>query len=307
MITPILLIFGIAPVFLKVLFFGLIFSPVVWFIFFYPERRCITWIEIHDQSWAPEIVRNTTLDILNYYWSWCWWGSFVGQATNDIREAVRTSGAGRVLELCSGRGGGIHGLFNLLDDPNVRVTLTDLYPDPENWAELAKKNDRLDYISKPMNALNIDSELKGLRLIRGAMHHFTPEMIQRMIQDAVDKNQSFCSLDIPTDRVSQVLFWFSTVVIALACEPFLIFEHIRKGRFISAALIFFVDVVYALPGTHDAIVSSLRAYNPREFEEICSRVNGIEEFNVKAYKSSTETIVKANFFLVTPKKPTLMG
>lgn len=304
MLFVLLLAFGIAPTFLQILSLVISFGPILWFTFLYPRRRCITWFELHDQFWIPEVFRRFVTEDLDYFWDWFLWGSFGGQAAKDIREAVRISG-GNVLEICSGAGGGIQGLFNLLDNPNVRVTISDLYPHLENWAALTKKHENLSYISKPVNALDIDPELKGLRLIRGAIHHFTPELVQSLVQDAVDKNQAFCSLDNPTLRSGQVANWLAASAVGIVCHPLLIWKCIKEKKFRSAALLFFADSLFWLGGWHDAIVSFLRSYNPSEFQEICSRVRGIEKFNVKAYNSSNGSFIQGDIFLVTPKDSSL--
>jgi len=306
MLFVLLIAFGIVPNFVQVLSFVISFAPLVWFIFLYPRRRCITWFELHDQSWIPEVFRRFVVEDLDFFWDRFLWGSFGGQAAKDIREAVRISG-GQVLEICSGAGGGIKGLFNLLDNPNVCVTLSDLYPNPETWAALAKKHENLRYISKPVNALNIDPELKGLRLIRGAIHHFVPELVQSLVQDAVDKNRAFCSLDNPTQRFGQVANWLAALAVGLVCHPLLIGRCIKEGKFKSAALLFFADGLFWLGGWHDSIVSFLRSYHPSEFLEICSRVRGIEKFNVKAYNSSNGSFIQGDFFLVTPKDSSMTG
>ena len=89
------------------------------------------WFEIHDQPWFPGWLRDLVTEALEAVWTR---NRTYHPIAARLREAVRRSGAGGIVDLCSGGGGPWVGLYpevaqgGILEGGALTVTLTDLYP-----------------------------------------------------------------------------------------------------------------------------------------------------------------------------------
>jgi len=276
-----------------------LFLPLLWLGICKKPGRQLAWIEFHDQPWCPAPFRHFLINSLAAFWNFYFWTGLDSETRDKIRSlAELTSSPPQIVEVCAGAGGGIEGLLSLV--PGVQITLTDLFPELAAWKKLAKKHDSLKFESKPVNAMQVDPGLKGLRMIRGALHHFTADQIQVIIQDAVDSGQPFGVLDIPTDRVNQLWFYLITTLSAAYLIPHYLMQLWTERQYYYLLSFFLFEPLFIFGGAHDGTVSALRAYSTEELHMIASRVRGIEKCTVEAFKS-TGNIVGFNVLLVAPR------
>ena len=104
------------------------------------------------------------------------------------RACART-GQTHLLELGAGAGGGTETVLAALrtqGQPAATITLTDLYPQPAAWADIARRtHGAIGYEPAPVDALAVPAQLAGFRAIFSAFHHFPPEAATAMLRDAV--------------------------------------------------------------------------------------------------------------------------
>src|SRR5215204_4288857 len=147
-------------------------------------------IEIHEQPWCPVGVRNGATDCLNMI-------ANVGQQYRRVLplvgNALCATQSQRVIDLCSGGGGPWFTLARSLEKMHpgpFQILLTDRFPS-ETAMQLAKgkRSSQVEYLTMPVDATLVPSELTGFRTLFTAFHHFSPQSAQSILQNAVDNRQ----------------------------------------------------------------------------------------------------------------------
>ena len=94
-----------------------------------------------------------------------------------------------ILDLCSGAGGPIASLVDELEmhGYQVRVRLTDLYPNPKTTS-----HPRVVWLAQSVDATRVPPELAGVRTMFSAFHHFRPAAARAILKDAFDRRRAIC-------------------------------------------------------------------------------------------------------------------
>jgi hypothetical protein len=133
------------------------------------------WFEIHDQPWFPAFLRDLVTESLEAIWNA---NRTYSPIAARLREAVRRSGAERIVDLCSGGGGPWAGLYDdVADGVGLAVWLTDFYPN----ALVLRRNAgaRISAWAESVDARHVPAELRGFRTIFSSFHHFDPDAAGR--------------------------------------------------------------------------------------------------------------------------------
>lgn len=93
-----------------------------------------------------------------------------------LEEALIRSGTTEIIDLGSGGGGGLVSLNEELRKriPELKIVLTDYFPNLTAFEKLKEENDNIDFIYEPVDARDVPSQLKGLRTRFLSFHHFNP-------------------------------------------------------------------------------------------------------------------------------------
>ncbi len=145
--------------------------------------------EFEYQPWFPSFLRNYGTDFLQFLSNKT---GMYKPIVPIIEEALRRSNTETIIDLCSGGGGGLIGLNNELKKrlPNLKIIMTDYYPNISAFEHTKKLADNFQYKSKPIDAQNVPSELKGLRTQFLSFHHFRPADAILILQNAVSSGSS---------------------------------------------------------------------------------------------------------------------
>src|SRR5258705_12437410 len=83
--------------------------------------------EFEDQSWFPNIFREGITDYLQYASDKI---DLYKPIMHLIKKGIKESGTNRIVDICSGSGGGILKIYRKLknDFQESKITLTDKYP-----------------------------------------------------------------------------------------------------------------------------------------------------------------------------------
>lgn len=219
-------------------------------------------IEIHEQDWCPQGIRNGATDCLHLL-------ANVGQQFRyvlpRIERALAATHSTRIVDLCSGGGGPWFGLARQLEAAHgspVEIVLTDLHPS-ESAAESARSAPgRIWYTMEPVDATQVPGDLTGFRTLFTAFHHFPPQVAQAILQDAVDRGQGIGIFEQTRRAPLALLFMLVLPFLALLVVPF-----IRPFR---ASRLYWTYVIPAIPFVlcFDGIVSCLRTYSIEELNQL---------------------------------------
>lgn len=220
--------------------------------------------EFHDQSWCPAVLRQAITDCVTTAWS------FTGLWRNTVPhliELLAAAEAPHVVDLCSGSGGPLPLALAPLQArfPGLRVTFTDLYPKPEAVRALVDAGaGRIRYHAAPVDAMAVPAELRGVRTIFGAFHHFPPEAAIRLLRGASAAGQPIAVFEFQRRDFLRNMVW-PTGLVGLSPVVALVQAPRRWWR----APLTLVPVIPAL-WAWDSVVTILRTYTPQELAEMAA-------------------------------------
>ena len=221
----------------------------------------IHFVELHEQSWFPTILRNEITDALQY-------GSSVLRAYSSVfpllRRALEVTQSSSIVDLCSGSGGPWLDLSQKLrGDIAYRICLTDKFPNLPTFENLkADSTNGINVHRNSVDATNVPSDLAGFRTLFSAFHHFPPAQARAILQSAVDARQGISVFEITSRTPSAIgimFLWFLT--------PFVFTPFTRPFRW-SRFWFTYVLPIIPLVLLFDGLVSCLRTYRTLELREL---------------------------------------
>lgn len=218
-------------------------------------------MELEDLSWWPSLFRDYQTDFLRDFLGLL---GVYGKAVPVLRELLDESG--QVVDLCSGAAGPWTRLIEQL--PEVRVTLTDLYPN-HGALSRASRHPRISYRVEAVDARSVGSDLGGVRTLFTSFHHLDPDSARRVLADAVACGQPIAVFEVVQRRWLNILGMPLVGLSVLLLTPFL--RPFSPGRFFWTYLV----PVVPLSTVWDGLISQFRAYHP---EELLALTEGLDEF-----------------------------
>ncbi len=216
------------------------------------------WFEIHDQPWFPAFLRDLVTESLEAIWNA---NRTYHPIAGRLREAVRRSGANRVVDLCSGGGGPWEGLYDdVADGSALAVCLTDFYPSA--LVSGTNADARIAAWTQSVDARQVPEELRGFRTIFSSFHHFDPEAARAMLSDAFERREGIGVFEGATRHA-----W---TLLALTAVPFLGFRAALVAKPLRWDRIFWSCVVPVVPAVLwiDGVLSCLRSYSVKDLREL---------------------------------------
>lgn len=231
-------------------------------------------LELEDQSWCPQFLRNGMTDYLQ-------WLEQTGQMYRPLaarmRRVLEKLAPARIVDLCSGGGGPCVNLMQSIDGlqpGGPEICLTDLYPNLESFDKLRSQHlDRISFSADPIDATNVPPHLTGFRTLFTAFHHFPPGIAQAVLRDAVEKRQGIGVFEYTRRNLLNIIAMsICAPILMVLCTPFV--KPFRMSR------LFWTYVIPLLPAaiTYDGVVSCLRTYTPQELTAMVSGIDGAEAY-----------------------------
>jgi hypothetical protein len=220
------------------------------------------WVEIHDQHWFPNSLRNLVTDTLQFVWNFF---DIYRPIVPRLRKALEAAGTHRVLDLCSGGGGPWLRLHRGFEEERfpVDICLTDKYPNAEAFEHTGTASEtKIVYHADAVDATRVPAELRGFRTLFTSFHHFPPEAARAILQDAMDHQQGVGIFEVPKRDPLTIL-----LVIFMPIMAFVLVPLIRPFRWSRLLWTYLIPVV-PLVLWFDGIMSCMRAYSPSELHEL---------------------------------------
>jgi len=228
--------------------------------------------EFEDQKWFPTFLRNYGTDFLQ----------FLSNITKlykpiipIIEKGLEKSKTNQIVDLGSGGGGGLIWLNSELKKniPDLKIILTDFYPNIPAFKYTKKKADNFEYVEKPVDARNVPTDLKGLKTQFLLLHHFRPKDAKLILQNAIDTNSSIAVFEAQERSIPSILAMLFSPISVLLTTPFI--RPFKPGRIIFTYLIPIVPLFVLW----DGVVSSLRTYSIKEMNALIENLNGTENYD----------------------------
>lgn len=214
--------------------------------------------EFEDFEWFPDVIRRGQTDYLHFVITKA---NIYKPAAGIMKEILDNTNSNKILDLCSGGGGGMN-LFQEdlreLTGREIKIMLSDKYPNMEAFEKIKKEtHGKVDYLKESVDVMNIPENNKSIRTIFSAFHHFKPDDAKAIIADAVKNNVPIAIFEGAVKNIKNFFgILLFTPVIFFFATPFI--RPFRLSR------IFFTYVIPVIPVTTlwDGLVSILRMYSP---------------------------------------------
>jgi hypothetical protein len=179
-------------------------------------------IEIHEQRWCPDSLRDTVTDTLQFVWNLV---DCYEPIVPRLRRALLETGTCQVVDLCSGGGGPWRRLVRNLEGEDrlpVDVCLTDRFPNLRAFEHsMRSSHTRFTFHPVPVDATRVPTDLEGFRTLFTCFHHFPRKEARAILQDAVKGRQGIGIFEAPKRDWLTILLVFFMPVMAFALVPFI--------------------------------------------------------------------------------------
>lgn len=243
----------------------------------------VQWFELEDLPWVPRPVRDGGTDLLDLAFDRM--GFYAGVAPK-LTALLAATGATRVVDLCSGGGGGTLSMRQLVRAAgrDVEFVLSDLHPNEAGRARVRALGDpRTTYRAEPVDALRGGGSLAGVHMMSGALHHFPPDAVRTLLAGIVARGEPVAIFDVaaspairrmpaPFAPLAMLVNMAGLLLGTLALVPLL--RPVRASRFLLTYVLPAIPLLVAWDGT----VSALRAYTPEEVLACAKSVPGGDRY-----------------------------
>lgn len=223
--------------------------------------------EIIDQKWCPRTIRGAATDYIQFEIKT---GKLDIAMASLLRRALKRSKTRSVVDLCSGSGGPWMQILNIFKEKkfDVTVCLTDKYPNGSAFRHVCSEfPGTINFYDNPVDAGHVPDTLTGFRTLFSSLHHFRPDEVCDILQDAVNSRQGIGIFET-TDRTLSALFiqTIASLVIPF-CIPFV--KPFRWSRLFWTYLVPLLPVVLF----YDSLISCLRTYSVHELHRFTEKID----------------------------------
>jgi hypothetical protein len=215
--------------------------------------------EFNDQPWLPEVLRRHATGLLATLFALAHRRS---PKDTEAIAALVAEGLGdgdTVVDLCSGGGGpwpALIGSLQKITGREITVTLTDLHPNHDAFARLARTTPLLT-CAEPVDATAV--QRPGMRTIFDGLHHLPPDTAAAVLADAARSGAPILVFEATARHPAHILY----MLLGLPIVNLLVTPLIRPFDWR------FIPLTWLLPVTGmvvvwDGLVSCLRSYTRRE-------------------------------------------
>lgn len=254
----------------------------------------IQFFEFEDLKWFPSFLRNYLTDYLKFLSNQM---KIYKSIIPILQKGIDNSKTNQIVDLASGGGGGLTWLNAelLKKNPDLKILLTDFYPNIDAFEYTRKQMDNIDYISTSIDARDVPIELKGLRTQFLSLHHFNPEDAIKILQNAVDSGNTIAIFEAQERSFASLFAMISSPISVLLTTPFI--RPFKFGRILFTYLIPIVPIIVLW----DGVVSCLRTYSVHEMHGLVDKVKNKDNFEweIGKIKSGPPAV---NLYLLGKKK-----
>jgi hypothetical protein len=221
--------------------------------------------EFGDHHWFPQVLHDAEtaflatlyrlLSLLPRLWA------------ERISTVLYHDEPAEILDMCSGSGGPMPAIVKELEKRgyNVRVTLTDLYPNPGSTSD-----PRLVWLAEPLDATDVSPKLGGVRTMFSAFHHFRPDAARAILKNAFDLRRAICIFESGPGGLLGAAMAVAAPLHVLAVMPF-----VRPLRWAYLVFTYLVPLM-PLILLWDGIISNLRIYSPEQMHRLTKELQAPE-------------------------------
>ncbi|PIA81949.1 hypothetical protein BFR04_11630 [Gaetbulibacter sp. 4G1] len=233
--------------------------------------------EFEDLKWFPSFLRNYMTDFLQFVSNKF---DVYKPIVSIIEEGLEKSKSDTIIDLASGGGGGILKLNESLLErkPNLKIILTDYYPNIEAFKHTKASANNIEYITTSIDALNVPKSLEGLRTQFLSLHHFKPMQAQQILQNVINNESVIAIFEAQERNLKSIIFMLLSPINVLLLTPFI--KPFKYGRLLFTYLFPILPILVCW----DGLVSVLRTYSIKEMNKLINGLSNGDSYEWKLGK-----------------------
>lgn len=224
--------------------------------------------EFNDQPWLPGWIRQYLTDYLETLIRRL---NLFAPAVPIFADLLRQTGERQLVDFGSGSGGPPVSLAGAVADElgePIQWVLTDKFPHETAVAHIAQETDgRCRYIAEPVDLFAVPDELTGVRTMFDVLHHFRPDDVKKLLQNAVAANAPIACFELVSRKAPSVI---GSVLIPLFV--WLVTPLIRPFSWRRLLFTYLIPILPLLI-TWDGMVSHLRGYHGHELAALADQLD----------------------------------
>jgi hypothetical protein len=229
------------------------------------RRQFFEW---EDYRWFPNVIRDGETDYLRFMIEKF---NIYKHAFDLLKEVLHKTGETTIVDLCSGGGGACTKMAEALSNPSAdkyKIILTDKYPNIPSFEYIKSSNqNQIEYLNESIDVTDVPANIKGMRTIFSAFHHFEPARAKQILKSAVESSRPIGIFEGGERSIIDMLgVLFTTPFSFFIFTPFM--KPYKLSRFIFTYLIPLIPITTIW----DGIVSMFRMYKPDELLEMANSV-----------------------------------
>lgn len=214
--------------------------------------------ELEDQKWFPDVFRKGVTDYLCFAANRA---HLYKKLIPVLMKGLDKSPINRIVDLCSGGGGGIREIHHNLEAAGLHteIVLTDKYPNLEAFRQTSiSTKGKIRFIKDPVDATRVPKDLTGFRTQFISFHHFRPEEATLILADAVNNRVPIGIFEATGRNWKNLIAMFFTPLAVMLSTPFI--------RPFSLSRFFWTYCIPVIPlcTMWDGIISVFRTYTEEE-------------------------------------------
>ena len=278
----------------------------------FPGRRVLTWFELCTDGFSPDWLASDAMDVVGSHWKEALSRGFLKDISGAVVGHLSKWGGGDILEMAAGAGSAPSVWHDLFQENGLctRTILTDIQPNAKRWELLRSAGDAsvsgsssdddneefsfdcgtFSYIASPVDATRAQSAVGGIipnwgadgkevRMIHLALHHFDPDLVHEILQDATRSNAAIVIAD-HSPTVGGALYNGALALKQLIkITPGILMRNPIKVLLAPALPVILIGL------WHDATVSILRSYSQDELRQMILSTDEGKNYNLQMFRS----------------------
>lgn len=219
--------------------------------------------EFEDQKWFPDFLRTYMTDYLQFIFSRL---NMYKPVLPILHELLTRTSTNTIVDTCSGSGGPLFALkkeYEYYYDSPLIIRLTDKYI-PLNI--VTNLPDGITYEKTPLDADNIPQNVTGLRTMFSSMHHFRTQQIEKILFDAVSKNQPLVFFDSGNKSILMII----SIILLHPIGLFLFTPFIKPFSFSRLLLTYVIPLIIFFT-IWDGVISIINLHNEKDLKSFVNK------------------------------------
>ena len=246
-------------------------------------------LEFEDLEWFPAWLRAAMTNVLVVLLRAMGSTRVIAGLVSRVLEEQKID---RVVDLGSGSGGALPEVIELVranpQTADARLTMTDLYPNPEAVQRFDEQGDEhIRFLEEPVDASRLESAPPGLKTMVNCFHHMRPPQARAILESARAGRQPILVYEIGDNEIPFPVWCIGLpiglTIVAITCLFFTPFV-----RPMSFRQLFFTYVIPIIPLFYawDGQSSMPRIYTLGDLDELLDGLDGPDYVWEKGYARS---------------------